>query len=613
MTMKDPVRENGWQTLGTVKTLPSITQVAERLEGNPDVLLHALNEGRSTGWWSYDAVWMTEDGARVRGCLTLHNRHPSDPEDPERDGIDPRDYDPKVNPLNGYFTVVAEADRPWRAHWPSPLEVFLERKMHPNCLSLEYGRHTLMTPLLTDQRSRSLTRMLEALSELPWVAAVLTHDNMDLDPQTLARGSEYILPLIRRLPSSLYGRVLDVRVVTDGDREKVNRILPKYGTHLPEGGMAILLAGDRRKGFGKSDLSFTLDKPFKEGGNIAPVVESLTRMLEGGVMKVDPRGFQELREGWSLLTDAEKAERNAELLKEANEKLEELERQNASLSAALEASNELKRVFQEGGEDILRRAEEALEREERAIKERNRLRKELDRMICMIRDSDLGKAIEAREAAEREVEAAEELLDEQTHVVALLRQENTRLRKELARLGSACTFEAASSEEGPAPSSWDDFFEKASKLEHVVLGDVQPGVDKLRRQVQEDVWLDRSWKALQALEEYAQLKKERGAEALPHFSAYLSDPLAEHVIPRTRYSSTESKGVMMNGRFVAARTFPVPEEVDPSGKVVMEAHIRVGSGKPPAPRMHFHDDTSGNTGKVYVGYIGPHLPNYQTN
>jgi hypothetical protein len=70
---------------------------------------------------------------------------------------------------------------------------------------------------------------------------------------------------------------------------------------------------------------------------------------------------------------------------------------------------------------------------------------------------------------------------------------------------------------------------------------------------------------------------------------------------------------MMNSRFVAARTLPVPREVDPSGRIVMEAHIRIGSGKPPAPRMHLHDDTSGETGKIYIGHLGPHLPNYQTN
>jgi hypothetical protein len=29
--------------------------------------------------------------------------------------------------------------------------------------------------------------------------------------------------------------------------------------------------------------------------------------------------------------------------------------------------------------------------------------------------------------------------------------------------------------------------------------------------------------------------------------------------------------------------------------------------------MHFHDDTNGATGKIYVGHLGPHLPNYQTN
>jgi hypothetical protein len=230
----------------------------------------------------------------------------------------------------------------------------------------------------------------------------------------------------------------------------------------------------------------------------------------------------------------------------------------------------------------------------------------------MIRDSDLGREMAAREAAEEEVELAEELLDAQQHDVRTLRQEVSSLRRELARLNS--TFELThDTVQESAPETWDEFFARATSLEYVVLGPVHGEVDKLRGHTSERRWIQRSWEALQALEEYARMKKERGVEEVPHFHAYLSDPRAECVIPSTRYSKVDSKGVMMNSRFVAARTLPVPREVDPSGRIVMEAHIRIGSGKPPAPRMHLHDDTSGETGKIYIGHLGPHLPNYQTN
>jgi hypothetical protein len=42
----------------------------------------------------------------------------------------------------------------------------------------------------------------------------------------------------------------------------------------------------------------------------------------------------------------------------------------------------------------------------------------------------------------------------------------------------------------------------------------------------------------------------------------------------------------------------------------MWAHVKIDN-RDPAPRLHFHDDTRGS-GKVYVGYIGPHLPSPKT-
>jgi hypothetical protein len=71
--------------------------------------------------------------------------------------------------------------------------------------------------------------------------------------------------------------------------------------------------------------------------------------------------------------------------------------------------------------------------------------------------------------------------------------------------------------------------------------------------------------------------------------------------------------VTTRAKFSSARTFRVPEEVDPSGRILMEAHIKLRPVGYPAPRMYFHDDTAGATGKIWIGYLGEHLPNTRTN
>jgi hypothetical protein len=44
----------------------------------------------------------------------------------------------------------------------------------------------------------------------------------------------------------------------------------------------------------------------------------------------------------------------------------------------------------------------------------------------------------------------------------------------------------------------------------------------------------------------------------------------------------------------------------------MYSHLKIAEGgKDLAPRVYFHDDTDGSTGKVHIGFIGPHylMPN----
>lgn len=48
----------------------------------------------------------------------------------------------------------------------------------------------------------------------------------------------------------------------------------------------------------------------------------------------------------------------------------------------------------------------------------------------------------------------------------------------------------------------------------------------------------------------------------------------------------------------------------------MFAHLKVSEGGGQnIPRIYFHDDTKGVTGKVHIGFFGPHrfVPNKSTN
>ena len=78
----------------------------------------------------------------------------------------------------------------------------------------------------------------------------------------------------------------------------------------------------------------------------------------------------------------------------------------------------------------------------------------------------------------------------------------------------------------------------------------------------------------------------------------------------------ESEQVETNERLRKQRVLPVATEVDASGRVLMWPHLKIAEGGGPlAPRVYFHDDTRGSTGKVHIGFVGPHryMENTKTN
>jgi hypothetical protein len=125
-------------------------------------------------------------------------------------------------------------------------------------------------------------------------------------------------------------------------------------------------------------------------------------------------------------------------------------------------------------------------------------------------------------------------------------------------------------------------------------------------------WTGRTWDALRALDAYAAARAE--ARFTGGFYDWCSRPLpGAAVITPTMVSMKESDSVSGNPKYHRARVFRVPAEIDPSGRVYMPAHIKLQPVGSPAPRMHFLDDAGGATGKIWIGYLGDHLPNTRTN
>jgi hypothetical protein len=75
----------------------------------------------------------------------------------------------------------------------------------------------------------------------------------------------------------------------------------------------------------------------------------------------------------------------------------------------------------------------------------------------------------------------------------------------------------------------------------------------------------------------------------------------------------ESESTDNNRKLRRERTFKVPAKADPTGEMYMPAHMKLPGNYPIKPRIHFTLDTLPSLGKIYVGYIGPHLTTLGTN
>jgi hypothetical protein len=160
-----------------------------------------------------------------------------------------------------------------------------------------------------------------------------------------------------------------------------------------------------------------------------------------------------------------------------------------------------------------------------------------------------------------------------------------------------------------------EVLELSANLHHVVVAVEAPvDIDKLDSSVQSRSWAMSIWRALRALDGYAANVEDISGG----FWEWCQQTHTAWKWPAStkKLAMTESESVLNSDRLRRARQLPIATAVSIDGLIEMLSHIKIAQGGGPlAPRIYFYDDTSGSTGKVHVGFIGPHehMPNKGTN
>jgi len=115
-------------------------------------------------------------------------------------------------------------------------------------------------------------------------------------------------------------------------------------------------------------------------------------------------------------------------------------------------------------------------------------------------------------------------------------------------------------------------------------------------------WGRATWRALRALEAYAHTVNGHGG-----FWEWCENSGHPFAWPATTRNLAMYESDTVLREYRADRVFKVDTAVDPSGEIEMLAHCKIAeSGGRLTPRLYFHDDVKGATGKIHVGFIGAH-------
>lgn len=248
--------------------------------------------------------------------------------------------------------------------------------------------------------------------------------------------------------------------------------------------------------------------------------------------------------------------------------------------------------------------------------------------ISAVRKKAEEDALEAAEEHRRDVEDRAEqelenavLSDEMRTLQDQLRTTTYQLdqaRKHLTEHGddTAASYGAPdSSEYGEPLNTWEDLrYLSPDLFTHLVFGDdCWEAAMELAPRDPYGKWARSTWDTLVMLDEYAGIRTAADGFA-GGIREYLDGkaPAGAHLIPKSRYRSSESQTVKGNQEWMRERRFRVPTEVCASGIDEMLTHIEIQTRGSISPRLYF-DDRTADLGRVVIGFIGAHPTNTMTS
>ncbi|MET9019211.1 hypothetical protein ABZV93_04425 [Actinopolymorpha sp. NPDC004070] len=187
------------------------------------------------------------------------------------------------------------------------------------------------------------------------------------------------------------------------------------------------------------------------------------------------------------------------------------------------------------------------------------------------------------------------------------------LQRELSRAGQPeiAWGTVPSEEQASLPDSMSKLLERMGELRHVEFTGPEDAALDLDEHDPMGRIARKSWSALLALDDYAEARLTGDFTGNVHM--YCKEtPAGYRGWSAERHAGDEDDTTKRHPRYRTPRTLPVPDTVDPTGQIFMGAHFKIATIRMITPRIHYHDDIA-ESGKIYVGYIGKHLPNAQTN
>ena len=236
---------------------------------------------------------------------------------------------------------------------------------------------------------------------------------------------------------------------------------------------------------------------------------------------------------------------------------------------------------------------------------------EISRRFAALQDM-LEDAEDDRDHARARLE--DEQLDHAQTQAELLsaKLELDRLRGVLARAGRVDRTRAAMAMTR-SPGSFAELLERLD--EHMLLRVAFTGNPKHALELDDfdplGTWAARTWDILRVLDGYA-AARHRGDFSKSVHAYLVHTPPGQPGYAPGAHATQESDFVENSPKLGKLRVLPVPAAVSPEGTIFMGAHFKIARMGLVSPRLYYHDD-AGNTEKIYVGYIGKHLPTAHTN